>query len=45
MPPRRSITLTEAELRLMRILWQRGECAVAEMAGAAVGTTGRGAGV
>lgn len=28
MPPKRSITLTEAELRLMRILWRRGESAV-----------------
>ena len=31
MPPKRSITLTEAELRLMRVLWVRGESAVAEM--------------
>ncbi len=31
MPPKRSITLTEAELRLMRVLWARGESAVAEM--------------
>jgi predicted transcriptional regulator len=31
MPPKRSITLTEAELRLMRVLWERGESAVAEM--------------
>lgn len=31
MPPKRSITLTEAELRLMRVLWERGECAVAEV--------------
>ena len=28
MPPRKSITLTEAELRLMKILWRRGESAV-----------------
>ena len=34
MPPKRSITLTEAELRLMRILWTRGESAVAEVAAA-----------
>jgi predicted transcriptional regulator len=31
MPPKRSITLTEAELRLMRVLWVRGECAVSEV--------------
>jgi len=31
MPPKRSITLTPAELRLMKILWQRGESTVAEM--------------
>ncbi|MGA2535169.1 MAG: BlaI/MecI/CopY family transcriptional regulator [Terracidiphilus sp.] len=31
MPPKRSITLTPAELRLMRVLWQRGESTVAEM--------------
>jgi predicted transcriptional regulator len=37
MPPRRSITLTEAELRLMRILWQRGESAVAEVVAALPG--------
>ena len=40
MPPRRSITLTEAELRLMRILWDRGESAVAELATTAVGASG-----
>jgi predicted transcriptional regulator len=34
MPPKRSITLTEAELRLMRILWERGESAVAEIVAA-----------
>jgi len=34
MPPKRSITLTEAELRLMRVLWARGESAVAEMVAA-----------
>ena len=31
MPPKRSITLTEAELRLMRLLWDRGESAVADL--------------
>lgn len=34
MPPKRSITLTEAELRLMRVLWQRGESAVSEVVAA-----------
>jgi predicted transcriptional regulator len=31
MPPKRSNTLTEAELRLMKILWRRGESAVADL--------------
>jgi predicted transcriptional regulator len=31
MPPKRSITLTEAELRLMKLLWTRGESAVADL--------------
>ncbi len=31
MPPKRSITLTEAELRLMRLLWIRGESAVSDL--------------
>lgn len=31
MPPKRSITLTEAELRLMKVLWVRGESAVADL--------------
>jgi predicted transcriptional regulator len=31
MPPKRSITLTEAELRLMKVLWTRGESGVAEL--------------
>ena len=31
MPPKRSITLTEAELRLMKLLWSRHECAVADL--------------
>jgi predicted transcriptional regulator len=34
MPPKRSITLTEAELRLMKILWRRGESAVGELVAA-----------
>jgi len=34
MPPKRSITLTPAELRLMRVLWNRGESTVAEMVSA-----------
>ena len=31
MPPKQSITLTEAELRLMKLLWTRGESAVADL--------------
>ena len=31
LPPKRSNTLTEAELRLMRLLWARGESAVADL--------------
>jgi predicted transcriptional regulator len=31
MPPKRSITLTQAELRLMKILWERGESTVSDM--------------
>ena len=31
MPPKRSITLTEAELRLMRLLWALGESAVSDL--------------
>jgi predicted transcriptional regulator len=34
MPPRKSITLTEAELRLMKILWARGESAVSDLVAA-----------
>lgn len=34
MPPKRSITLTQAELRLMRVLWTRGESSVADMVAA-----------
>lgn len=30
-PPRKSNTLTEAELRLMKILWRRGESAVTDL--------------
>jgi predicted transcriptional regulator len=34
MPPRKSNTLTEAELRLMRMLWVRGESAVSDLVAA-----------
>lgn len=34
MPPKKSITLTQAELRLMKILWDRGESSVADMVAA-----------
>ena len=34
MPPRKSITLTEAELRLMKMLWARGESAVGDLVAA-----------
>ncbi len=34
MPPKKSATLTEAELRLMRILWKRGESTVSELVAA-----------
>jgi predicted transcriptional regulator len=34
MPPSPSITLTKAELRLMKVLWSRGESTVAEMVAA-----------
>jgi predicted transcriptional regulator len=34
MPPKRSNTLTEAELRLMKILWQRGDSAVTDLVSA-----------
>jgi predicted transcriptional regulator len=34
MPPKRSITLTEAELRLMKLLWERGESVVGELVAA-----------
>ena len=39
MPPKRSITLTEAELRLMRVLWARGESAVADLVAAIAEST------
>jgi len=39
MPPKRSITLTEAELRLMRVLWERRECAVSEVVAAIADAT------
>jgi predicted transcriptional regulator len=39
MPPKRSITLTEAELRLMRVLWLRGESAVSDMVAAVADAT------
>jgi predicted transcriptional regulator len=39
MPPKRSITLTEAELRLMKVLWTRGESGVAELVSALEETT------
>ena len=34
MPPKRSITLTQAELRLMKVLWDRGGSTVADMVAA-----------
>ena len=34
MPPKKSITLTEAELRLMKVLWRRGESAVSDLVSA-----------
>jgi len=34
MPPKKSNTLTEAELRLMKILWKRGESAVNDLVSA-----------
>jgi predicted transcriptional regulator len=32
MPPKKSLTLTEAELRLMKVLWERGESTVNDIA-------------
>lgn len=34
MPPKRSTTLTEAELRIMRILWARGDSLVSDLVAA-----------
>lgn len=34
MPPKKSITLTKAELRLMKVLWDRGESAVSDLVAA-----------
>jgi len=34
MPPKKSITLTEAELRLMKLLWKRGESVVSDLVAA-----------
>ncbi len=34
MPPKRSNTLTEAELRLMKILWRRGDSSVTDLVAA-----------
>jgi len=34
MPPRKSNSLTEAQLRLMKILWRRGESAVTDLVAA-----------
>jgi predicted transcriptional regulator len=34
MPPRKSTTLTEAELRLMKLLWERGDSAVSDLVAA-----------
>lgn len=31
MPPRKSVTLTEAELRLMEVLWEKGPCTVQQV--------------
>jgi predicted transcriptional regulator len=39
MPPKTSNTLTEAELRLMKILWERGESAVSDLVSGVSGTT------
>ncbi len=39
MPPKRSITLTEAELRLMKLLWVHGECAIADLVRELSGST------
>lgn len=31
MPPNKSATLTEAELRLMHVLWEKGSCTIQQM--------------
>jgi len=31
LPPRKSVTLTEAELRLMQVLWEKGPCTVQQV--------------
>lgn len=31
MPPRKSVTLTEAELRLMEVFWEKGPCTVQQL--------------
>lgn len=39
MPPRQSATLTEAELRLMNVLWDKGACTVQHVLDALTGET------
>jgi predicted transcriptional regulator len=39
MPPKRSNTLTEAELRVMRVLWNRGESLVSDLVAAMSATS------
>lgn len=39
MPPRQSATLTEAELRLMNVLWDKGSCTVQHVLDALTGET------
>jgi predicted transcriptional regulator len=39
MPPKRSNTLTEAELRLMKVLWERGESTVSDLVSGVSDTT------
>jgi predicted transcriptional regulator len=34
MPPKKSATLTEAELRIMKLLWRRGDSAVSDLVAA-----------
>ena len=34
MPPKKSITLTEAELRIMKLLWTHGESVVSDLVAA-----------